>query len=456
MRTPCLAVILGCSVLLAGVTLPAVSEADPFYVRALDVGSRELSLERYEKAVENLRLACFGLLDEPGVLIRCLVLLAVAQEGRGDSVGIQRTLDRVLEVEDRFQVYGDAPLESGVKQRFEKVLVRLTAESAVEAIPAFSKLVERAAPQPGALSIEQLRVQHARYPEDIPTTLSLARLELDRGKKKQALRRLSELVQSNPGVREARCLRFQANAALGNCTAMVAEMPFCWPLPVSAEEVRSQLQCLVERKEWSTARDLVASLEPEVVNEARVPRLLARIDKNAPSGDSGANEPDEALDAVAEIAAAPDTVGDSPIVHGEASEPATRAHQPLASERLVLADAAGAVESESNLVALEKHLQRVEQIADSYPELTDVSLLAGRLAYRASRWESAVRYFNRSGRLDDFPSLQFYLAVSLYETGHLGEAAEALLRVLPQLEETSFVKSYQSKILGVDRDGESG
>ena len=49
--------------MLVAVAPPAFAQADEFYIRLLEDGSRKLSLDRYEEATEDLRLACFGLLD---------------------------------------------------------------------------------------------------------------------------------------------------------------------------------------------------------------------------------------------------------------------------------------------------------------------------------------------------------------------------------------------------------
>ena len=354
MRKTHLVAILGGFAMLVTVTSPAVAQVDPFYSRLLEDGSRELSIDRYEEAVADLRLACFGFLDEPAVLIRGLALLAVAQEGANESVELQRTLDRVLEVEERFQVYGEASLPEGMTERFERLLLALVSEARIGAIPAFSELAEREQARLVSKPVAQVDDQHVDEDSADPLTiLAVARADLERGKKKRALRRLDELVKAHPGFQEARCLRFQANAALRNCEAMVGDLSSCWPWPESPEEVRSQLQCLVERREWSTARDLVASLEPEVADEAQIDMLLAEIAKKAPPGT--ADPEDRAgptrMAETGEVATEP--LNDPE----ESPQLAAAVPEPSPSERRTLAEASIVVESASDLEEIEEYLE---------------------------------------------------------------------------------------------------
>lgn len=98
---------------------------------------------------------------------------------------------------------------------------------------------------------------------------------------------------------------------------------------------------------------------------------------------------------------------------------------------------------------LDEPARLARQVADANPESREAQHLAAVIAYRAARWEEAVRYFRQGGDPGDAsPERLFYYAVSLYEAGEREEAADVLRRSLPRLEHTPFVRSYQSKILG--------
>lgn len=98
---------------------------------------------------------------------------------------------------------------------------------------------------------------------------------------------------------------------------------------------------------------------------------------------------------------------------------------------------------------LEEPAEIAREVADANPASREAQHLAAVIAYRAARWDEAVRYFRQGGAPGDTaPETLFYYAVSLYETGEREEAAEMLRRSLPRLEPTPFVRSYVAKILG--------
>ena len=59
----------------------ASQAADPFYVGLMESGSRDYLRGDYPAAAHKLEIACFGLLDEPQLLTRGLIRLALAQAG---------------------------------------------------------------------------------------------------------------------------------------------------------------------------------------------------------------------------------------------------------------------------------------------------------------------------------------------------------------------------------------
>jgi Flp pilus assembly protein TadD len=88
-------------------------------------------------------------------------------------------------------------------------------------------------------------------------------------------------------------------------------------------------------------------------------------------------------------------------------------------------------------------------VADAHPESREAQHLAGEIAYRASRWTEAVRYFRRGG-VPQRPDLRFYMAVSLFESGDRPAAADVLRDALPELPSSPFIRSYAERILGPD------
>lgn len=74
---------------------------------------------RFPEAVDQLRIAAFGLMDRPALLSEALVHLSLAQEAAGRREDAQATVARFAEVERRFAPYGTAKLESAVRSDFE-------------------------------------------------------------------------------------------------------------------------------------------------------------------------------------------------------------------------------------------------------------------------------------------------------------------------------------------------
>lgn len=109
-----------------------------------------LAAERgdHERAEKLLRLACFGLLEEPAELAHCLVHLALAQAELGDGDALRRTHDRLVEIEERFGAYRRAPLEAGVRSRLVEALGRRLPPEIVDGSPIDGQSAAPAAREP--------------------------------------------------------------------------------------------------------------------------------------------------------------------------------------------------------------------------------------------------------------------------------------------------------------------
>ena len=91
----------------------------------------------------------------------------------------------------------------------------------------------------------------------------------------------------------------------------------------------------------------------------------------------------------------------------------------------------------------------VRVLAERHGGWMDAQLVAAELAYRLSRWDDAVFYFQRADdRLDERPELQFYLAVALYKSGDLDAARAMLDRCLPRIAVSEYVDYWVERIRG--------
>lgn len=204
------------------------------------------------------------------------------------------------------------------------------------------------------------------------------------------------------------------------------------------------------------APELRAAFEAEV--RARVPpallestsafAALAAAREEAAPGELAAAAPDQAGEpggtAAAEAPEPGDPTGPPGAVSVEPPAPALGADDLARLARARELMAAGRTRPE-----LEEPFRLAREVADANPSSRQAQHLAAEIAYRAARWDEAVRYFRRGGDPGEgTPELLFYLAVSLYEAGETEAAAEALRRSLPRIEQTPFVRSYRARILG--------
>src|SRR5687768_10290360 len=92
--------ILVALVLTVAMIVPA--RGDVFYDARLKEGKAALESNRASEAVDQLRIACFGLLQDPKGLSEGLAWLAVAQNAAGRATELETTLNRFLDLQSRF------------------------------------------------------------------------------------------------------------------------------------------------------------------------------------------------------------------------------------------------------------------------------------------------------------------------------------------------------------------
>jgi chemotaxis protein histidine kinase CheA len=126
---PVLLVLLGASAAHAAV--------DPFYQGLLRDGQYAFDRKDFATAARDLRLACFGMLDEPRQLAGCLARLALAQDAGGDVDGLRDTFRRLVEVEDRFKGYSQGELPADLRSALETRLAARIPPATLAAAPAF-------------------------------------------------------------------------------------------------------------------------------------------------------------------------------------------------------------------------------------------------------------------------------------------------------------------------------
>lgn len=453
----------------AGAAAETAPSSHPFYVQLLDDGVFAYQRGDHEQAARDLRLAVFGLLEEPPRLVRGLAYLALAQAAGGEIEAARETLGRLLGIEERFRAWTAAELPDTVSEGLEALLLAEVPEATLAASPTFRhlgdrKFLQRLSALPPADRYAALGEKAAAQPDAPRWQLALAELDLAAQRPVDAVRRATAVLVAEPENVEARCVRGLGLAATGACGSAVDDLDAC---PRSRSEPRvadALLSCQASLGRWREAAEVLATLPPEVRRSRPLARLERRVQREVarlpaePAAATAAADNAGAPDASGPDAAAPDAgapnavpVPAAPVaVTGNGT--ASPAAPPLlpAAVRARLDEARRQLESASRAAELQEPLAIAREIADAYPGSREAQHLVAEIAYRASRWSDAATYFRRGGE-PERPELRFYLAVALYESGERQAAAEVLERALPDLPRSPFVTSYIERIRAEDR-----
>jgi tetratricopeptide (TPR) repeat protein len=254
--------------------------------------------------------------------------------------------------------------------------------------------------------------------------LMLARMDLDEGHIDDAIRNASVVLQYDQGNQDALLIRGLAMAEQRRWDAAVMDLAASGKAGHDERRAEALLRGYVELGRWQEASSFIASLPGDVRNASSIQGLVQSVEKNwrqeeaDPSSARGEN-----------------SVTPSAVLSSEETEELQRA-------RAILDES---VDREDLLTAY----QLAREVADKRPDVARAQHLAGEAAYRLARWTDAVAYFRRGGRPPESqPVTSFYMAVALYESGEMEEAAEILRSCVEKLQRTSFVEGYIEKILG--------
>jgi tetratricopeptide (TPR) repeat protein len=262
---------------------PALAAIDPFYLDLQRDGILSYERTDYPAAVKQLRLACFGMLDEPEQLAACLTRLALAQAAAGSTDSFRETFRRIVEVEDRFGAYGKADLPAEVRAAFEQRALAAVPATTLEAIPAWRALLARkleaqVAALPPRERRRQLEERLAREPRSVAWNALLAELDLSEGKTAPAVTRAEATAASQPRDARALCVRGLTRAAAGKrCAEAVADLEPCSLCASDARYAAALLGCRVELGQWQKAEEQVRALPAGLRQDRKISTLAQQV-----------------------------------------------------------------------------------------------------------------------------------------------------------------------------------
>jgi hypothetical protein len=121
-------------------TLPARGE--DFHEQRLREGTEAYAAGRIGEAIEEFRIASFGLADRPPLLVESLVRLAIAQHAAAStsSPAMDAVIARFLEVERSSASWSETPVDAGLRSAFEALLSKEVSGDTLSSIPSLAHL----------------------------------------------------------------------------------------------------------------------------------------------------------------------------------------------------------------------------------------------------------------------------------------------------------------------------
>jgi hypothetical protein len=278
-----------CFLLLAAlVALPALGSVDPFYDRLYREGLNARVAGEYVLAAKKLRLACFGMLDDPPSLAACVGQLALVEAARGESQALRETIDRLLELERLYQALTKATAAGGLsasdREAIDDSIRKNAAPQAVADIPAFRLLALRMmAPADRRRELDRKIALDPRNPD---WRQALAELFYDEKQYAEAAREAQQTLSLKPESEGGHCLRGLARAQLKDCgDEALADLGFCRP-PLQNAAGFALVGCYLDKADAAAARavfDRLPAAERAGVAGKSFEKELVKLEKKAGS-----------------------------------------------------------------------------------------------------------------------------------------------------------------------------
>jgi tetratricopeptide (TPR) repeat protein len=431
--------------------------ADIFYTRLFERGVRDLELGLTDEAQTRLRTACFGFLDEPDLLTEGLMQLGRAQAQAGNTAELTETVERLVEIEDRFEAYSS--FDGTLKSVFESSIRRALPEALLEQFTMFTHLT--LPPEPAAEDVQPLTAKQQRKalekqlaakPNDTETLLALAQLHNAGGRMKPAIKYLDQLLATLPEHPQALCLRADIAIDKKDCAPALAGLDSCAPVTASDQSAAFVLECLISADRSGEAIALLDALPPERRQAPVIDRAARDIEVSVDAIEVPSQElPTQASAEAESVDSSPESGPDQDA--GRDADQQNAAIVPEFTIGLTLEERIRRVREKVAESQFREHLEETMrsavELADEFPDSIEAQYLAAEVAYLSSDWQSVVEYFGRTGRRPaaDRPELLFYLAVATYELGNAQEADSILREALPSLPRNTFVDGYIDRIL---------
>lgn len=456
--------------------------AQNFYETRFQSGVIDFNRGAYARAVDELRVAAFGRVDDIPSYITAEVYLAVTNDRLEHTEDARTAALKVLQAEKIMPSYAALKLPTDVRASFEQLLPALLNRDQLANVPVFARLamqapvVQSGAPRPTRQTAivptptKQPNVAVTAPKEDNKVDVQPPQPALDYGR--LALERVA--AGDEAGARRYAALAFASDDTNPNAHAALAQIGRAhstWSevaehyaivrtrRHLTDDETAAYLIALVRigrvadaqgvRRTASNAvlarpdvREALQSIEPKPSPQPVAPQPVAPqpqpvVPQPQPVAPAPVprTQPQQQLPAPVPSQVTPAPVP-TPVPQETAPSSEPVADQIAAAERMVAAGNIVGARTELRRIALLPNLQR-----------TDRQSLARALSQTALYAESSAQYRKTYPLKAGEEPHMFYEAVNRYELGDYSLAKQLITRALPALPQTPAILAYRDRIM---------
>lgn len=429
--------------------------ADEFYLARLAEGRLAYQAGNLIEAADMLRIACFGLLDDPVLLSDGLAWLALSQSKVGRQAEVEATLRRFVELEKRFAPYGKTSLPPAVKKDFETLLLQRMPPEVLGSVPTLTRFVESEEQKLAKLTpperMAALEAKAKADPKNAAWPLQLAKLAEETKDQKSATRWAGRVLELDETNTEARAIRARTAFSRRDFKGAALDLLALPPESLDREPglLGDLFVSLVETRRREEASALLPRLPAE---QAARPDVVASAKRLPPpkAPDATAGAPAEAAAPSAEAPRATEPAPAAPPTGASAVSAAGSVPPPMAVSP-------GATASSDARAMVREHIAAgryaaakavaAKAVAD-YPEDRDLKKSLIEAACMARDWTTVAA---NVPPVEPFQAgeeaVMFYAAVGLFETGKVEDAKKLMKRARPLVRSSPFVDYYTKRIL---------
>ena len=445
--------------------------AQNFYEARFQSGIVDFNRGAYARAVDELRVAAFGRVDDIPSYITAEVYLAVTNDRLEHAEDARTAALKVLQAEKITPSYAALKLPPDVRASFEQLLPAVLTRDQLASVPAFARLA------PQAPAVQSGAPRPSRHTSVVPTPTKQPNVAVTAPKENDkveapppqpaldygrlALERVA--AGDEAGARRYATLAFASDDTNPNAHAALAQIGRAhntWSevaehyaivrtrRHLTDDETAAYLIALVKIGRAADATGVQRTASNAVLARPDVREALQNIEPK-PTPQPVAPQPQPVVPQPQPVAPQPVAPAPVPRTQPQQQPPApVPAPQEVAPNTAPVADQIAAAErmvSAGNIVGARTELRRIALLPNL--QRSDRQSLARALSQTALYAESSAQYRKTYPLKAGEESHMFYEAVNRYELGDFSLAKQLITRALPALPQTPAILAYRDRIM---------